>query len=91
MIDYVTDTLSRRIDFYYEYNRLREIRQDRGGRLFKHAIINYEAVTISLDPQNPPVTDPPGMNGAQIYLPTRITYPTGPDYRTKNHMRQDKR
>ncbi len=81
VIDYVTDTLSRRIDFYYESNRLREIRQDRGGVLFKYAIINYEPVTISFDPQNPPVTDPAGMNGAQIYLPTRITYPTGYNFR----------
>ena len=81
VVDYLLDTLGRRIDFYYENNRLREIRQDRGGVLWKYVIISYQPVTISFDPQNLPATDPAAMNGAQIYLPARITYPTGHNLR----------
>jgi hypothetical protein len=77
VVDYVTDTLSRRIDFYYENNRLREIRQDRAGTLFRFVIINYEPVTISLSG----ATDPASLSGTQVYLPTRITYPTGAHFR----------
>ena len=47
-IDYVLDTLSRRIDFYYENNRLREIRQDRNGTIFKYAVIDYAPVTLNV-------------------------------------------
>jgi RHS repeat-associated protein len=75
VIDYLTDTLSRRIDFYYENNRLREIRQTRGATIFKHAIIDYEPVTITLG--SGISSDPSTLNGAQVYLPTRVTYPTG--------------
>ncbi|HWQ31967.1 MAG TPA: carboxypeptidase regulatory-like domain-containing protein, partial [Blastocatellia bacterium] len=81
VIDYLLDTLSRRIDFWYENNRLREIRQDRAGVLFKHAIIDYEPVTISTSLQSGVTTDPATISGQQVCLPTRITYPTGTHYR----------
>ena len=95
MIDYVLDTLSRGIDFYYENNRLREIRQDRNGTIFKYAIIDYAPVTINASLQNinyydddgnllftratPP--DPANLNTTQVYLPIRVTYPNGANLR----------
>jgi hypothetical protein len=27
------------------------------------------------------ITDPPNINGAQVYLPSRITYPNGVNFR----------
>jgi RHS repeat-associated protein len=77
VIDYILDTLSRRIDFYYENNRLREIRQDRAGVIYKHALIDYEPVTINTSLQSGVTADPSTINWQQVYLPTRITYPTG--------------
>ncbi len=47
VIDYVTDTLGRRIDFYYVSNKLKEIRQDRNGTIFKYLVIDYTAVTLT--------------------------------------------
>jgi Subtilase family len=47
VIDYITDTLGRRIDFYYVSNKLTEIRQDRNGTIFKYLVIDYTAVTLA--------------------------------------------
>ena len=47
VIDYLTDTLGRRIDFYYVSNKLKEIRQDRNGTIFKYVEIDYTAVTLA--------------------------------------------
>ena len=47
VIDYITDTLGRRIDFYYVSNKLKEIRQDRNGTIFKYLVIDYTAVTLT--------------------------------------------
>ena len=43
VIDYVTDTLARRIDFVYTSNRLTAIQQNRNGTLF-----NFAAPVLSL-------------------------------------------
>jgi hypothetical protein len=78
VLDYVLDTLGRRIDFYYANNRLTEIRQDRNGTLFKYAIIDYTAVTLSGTFSSVPTRD---LSGTTVYLPSRITYPTGVNLR----------
>lgn len=82
VIDYVLDTAGRRIDFYYESNRLREVRQDRNGTIYKYLTLNYEPVTINTSSHYPyGATQPTTISGQQVYVPTRITYPTGVNFR----------
>ena len=78
VLDYVIDTLGRRIDFYYQNNRLTEIRQDRNGTIFKYAIIDYTAVTLNASFYSMPNQD---VSGTTVYVPSRITYPTGVNLR----------
>ncbi len=75
-IDHIIDTAGRRIDFYYENTRLREIRQNRNGNIFKLAIIDYQPFTISTNFLGMSL-EPSTINGTQVYLPTRVTYTTG--------------
>ncbi|MGH9844541.1 MAG: S8 family serine peptidase, partial [Blastocatellia bacterium] len=76
--DYLIDTAGRRIDFNYQNNRLTSISQNRGGAVFTYAYIDYQPVTIQTNYTN---TDPANLNGAQVYFPSRITYPTGVNFR----------
>lgn len=95
-IDYVTDTMGRKIDFYYESNRLVRIRQLRNSdsanpanwgsypksnaAWFNYAIIDYAAVTVSTNFSGLTL-DPSTINNSTIYLPSSVTYPTGNNYR----------
>ncbi len=78
VLDYVLDTLGRRIDFYYQSNRLTEIRQDRNGTIFKFAVLDYTAVTLNASFAYGMTND---VSSTTAYLPTRITYPTGVNVR----------
>ncbi|MGH9798734.1 MAG: hypothetical protein ACRD82_00060, partial [Blastocatellia bacterium] len=80
VLDYVTDTAGRRIDFNYQNNRLISISQDRGGTTYYFARLDYQPVTIQTSFYNL-VTDPSNINGTAVYLPSRVTYPTGINYR----------
>ena len=76
--DYAVDTAGRRIDFEYTNNRLTGVKQMRGATPFYYVRIDHTPVTIQ------GVTgsiDPPGLNGAQVWLPSKLTYPTGMSYR----------
>jgi len=76
-IDYITDTLGRTIDFYYESNLLRKVRQDRGGgQYFNYVVISYAPITISTNFSGLS-TDPSNINGTQVWQPWWIEYPTG--------------
>jgi YD repeat-containing protein len=83
VLDYVIDTLGRRIDFYYQNNRLTEIRQDRNGTIFKYAIIDYTPITLSASFYNTAtgVYCNQDVSGTTVYVPSRITYPTGVNLR----------
>ncbi|MGH9802780.1 MAG: hypothetical protein ACRD82_20625, partial [Blastocatellia bacterium] len=80
VLDYVTDTAGRRIDFNYQNNRLTSISQDRGGTTYYFARLDYQPVTIQTSFSNL-TTDPSNINGTAVYLPSRVTYPTGINYR----------
>ncbi|MBK8316705.1 MAG: hypothetical protein IPL01_22905 [Acidobacteria bacterium] len=77
---YAIDTAGRRIDFNYQSNRLTSITQNRGGSVYSFAYIDYQAVTIQTNFAGLSL-DPAGINGTTVYLPARITYPTGINYR----------
>ncbi|MDX2040107.1 MAG: S8 family serine peptidase, partial [Acidobacteriota bacterium] len=80
-IDYITDTMGRTIDFYYESNLLRKVRQDRGGgNYFTYALLSYAPVTISTNFSGL-TTDPSTLNGTQVWVPWWIEYPTGHTHR----------
>ncbi|MDX2040328.1 MAG: RHS repeat-associated core domain-containing protein [Acidobacteriota bacterium] len=83
VIDYVTDTAGRRIDFNYENNRLTSISQARGGTTFYFVRLDYQPVTIQTSFLAPYVTatDPSNINGTVVYFPSRVTYPTGVNFR----------
>ncbi len=83
VLDYVVDTLGRRIDFYYQNNRLTEIRQDRNGTIFKYAIIDYTAITLNASFYNLSTYtySNQDVSGTTVYVPSRITYPTGVNLR----------
>ena len=97
VIDYLTDTLGRRIDFFYQSNRLTEIRQDRNGTIFKYLVLDYTPVTLAgsfiavpaggyWDEDYNWVPTPPTMSSLDVstttaYLPSRLTYPTGTNLR----------
>ncbi|MBL8188465.1 MAG: hypothetical protein JNK38_10685, partial [Acidobacteria bacterium] len=80
VIDYVTDTAGRRIDFNYQNNRLTSISQTRGGTTFYYVRLDYQPVTIRTRFVEPYVTDPATINNTQVYFPVRVTYPTGAAY-----------
>jgi hypothetical protein len=79
-ISYLIDTAGRRIDFNYQSNRLTSISQNRGGTVFTFVYIDYQAVTIQTSFQGMSL-DPANINGTAVYLPNRITYPNGANYR----------
>ncbi|MBL8189756.1 MAG: S8 family serine peptidase, partial [Acidobacteria bacterium] len=79
-IDYITDTMGRTIDFYYESNLLRKVRQNRGGTYFDFVTLSYAPVTISTN-FNSLTTDPGNLNGTQVWMPWWIEYPTGHTHR----------
>jgi hypothetical protein len=79
VMDYLIDTAGRRIDFNYQNNRLTSISQNRNGAVFTYVYIDYQPVTIQTNFTT--ATDPVNINGAQVYFPVRITYPTGVNYR----------
>ena len=77
-IDYIIDTAGRRIDFYYQSNRLLEVRQNRAGTWFKYVVLDYEPVTLHPYFHDGYVGIDSGTYwGQQVYVPSRITYPTG--------------
>ena len=80
VLDYVIDTAERRIDFNYQNNRLTSISQNRNGSLFYFVRIDYTAYTIQTKFSSL-ITDPVNINGSQVYFPSRITYPTGVNFR----------
>ncbi len=80
VIDYVTDTAGRRIDFNYQNNRLTSISQDRGGNVFYYVRLDYSAVTMKTRFAGSLTADPSNINNTQVYFPTRVTYPTGANY-----------
>jgi RHS repeat-associated protein len=79
-IDYAIDTLGRTIDFYYESNRLRKIRQNRDGAWYDYAVIDYAPVTMSVNFVGVTL-DPGTIGGNVVWLPSRVDYPTGENYR----------
>lgn len=80
VIQYLIDTAGRRIDFNYQNNRLTSVSQNRSGVTFYYLRIDYSPVTIQTNFYNM-TTDPATINGSQVYLPVRISYPTGVNYR----------
>src|SRR5262249_31179676 len=76
-IDYITDSLGRVVDFYYESNLLRQITENRGGTSFSYLTLLYEPVTLTTNFTSPiTATDPGGtgpapnqINGTQAWLP----------------------
>ena len=79
---YVIDTAGRRIDFNYQNDRLTSITQNRGGNAHAFASLDYQAVTIQTNfNYGEMALDPPAIDGTTVYLPVRITYPTGINYR----------
>ncbi|MGE0102419.1 MAG: hypothetical protein AB7U64_08840, partial [Blastocatellales bacterium] len=80
VIDYLIDTAGRRIDFNYQSDRLTSISQNRNGNIFVFAYFDYQAVTIQANFGSLTV-DPSPINGTTIYVPSRITYPSGVNYR----------
>ncbi|HQR33723.1 MAG TPA: RHS repeat-associated core domain-containing protein [Blastocatellia bacterium] len=83
VLDSVTDTAGRRIDFNYQNNRLTSISQARGSSTYYYARLDYQPVTIqtSFNPTYITATDPSNINGMVVYLPSRVTYPTGINFR----------
>jgi hypothetical protein len=79
VIDYIIDTAGRRIDFYYQSNRLLEVRQNRAGTWYKFVVLDYQPVTMQ--PVFINQVDPATINGQQVYLPSRVTFPTGHNLR----------
>jgi len=75
-IDYITDTLGRTIDFYYESNRLLKVRQNRGGTWFDYLVITWVPVTITTNFGSLGL-DPSTINGTQVWEPWFLQYPNG--------------
>jgi len=80
-IDYVTDTVGRRIDFNYQSNLLTSVSQTRDGNTFYYVRLDYAPVTIKTRFVSPLAADPSNINGTDVYFPVRVTYPTGINYR----------
>src|SRR5262249_51290280 len=81
VIDYFVDTAGRRVDFGYQNNRLIWIGQNRAGVWAYFVRIDYQPVTIQVNFESPLTVDPPTINNTQVWLPSRITYPTGINFR----------
>lgn len=87
VINYVVDTAGRRIDFNYKdsngnpTNRLTSISQNRGGSVFTYVYIDYQPKTIQAPFDSSLAIDPPNINNTQVWLPSRLTYPTGANFR----------
>jgi hypothetical protein len=79
--DYAIDTAGRRIDFNYQNDRLVSVSQNRNGTVFKFINLDYQPVTIQTSFLSTLALDPVAINGTQVYLPSRITYPNGINYR----------
>ncbi|MEP7340786.1 MAG: S8 family serine peptidase, partial [Acidobacteriota bacterium] len=93
-IDYITDTMGRKIDFYYESNRLIFVRQLRNSdsanpanwglyaktnpAWINYATIAYQPVLVSLNFGSLGVD--PNINGTNVWVPSAITYPNGNNY-----------
>ncbi|HKX27213.1 MAG TPA: S8 family serine peptidase [Blastocatellia bacterium] len=80
VIDYITDTLGRTIDFYYENNVLTQIRQDRGGTWHVFVRIDYAPVTISTNFTGVNL-NPANINGQTVWMPWFIEFPNRMNYR----------
>lgn len=81
VIDYFVDTAGRRVDFGYQGNRLTWIGQNRGGIWFYFVRIDYQPITIQTWFDSSLAVDPPTMNGTQVWMPNRVTYPNGSSLR----------
>ena len=81
VIDYFVDTAGRRVDFGYQNNRLIWIGQNRAGTWYYFARIDYQPVTIQPHFDTSLALDPSTINNTQVWLPSRITYPTGMNFR----------
>ena len=81
VIDYVIDTAGRRIDFNYQNNKLVSVSQNRNGSTFTYVYLDYQPVTLNTYFPGGAAVDPNPINGAQVYFPSRITFPTGINYR----------
>lgn len=79
-IDFITDTLGRKINFDYESNLLRRVQEDRNGTPYNYVVISYAPVTISTN-FNGVSTDPTNINGAQVWQPWFVEYATGHTHR----------
>jgi hypothetical protein len=75
VIDYVTDTSGRVIEFYYESNQLTKIRQNRGGTYNDYVTISWQPITFTTNFDV--ATDPGSINGTTVWQPSVIQYPTG--------------
>jgi RHS repeat-associated protein len=79
VIEYVTDTAGRRIDFEYSNNRLTGIKQNRPATgWFYYVRLDYAPVTLQTDFT---AADPSLPLGSQVWMLARITYPTGASLR----------
>jgi len=81
VMDYIIDTAGRRIDFVYQSNRLTAVQQNRNGVIYNYALIDYQPVTVQTVFATGTNLDPATINGTNVYLPTKITYPTGYQFR----------
>jgi YD repeat-containing protein len=79
-IDYITDTFGREIDFYYESNLLREVRQNRGGSWRLFVRLHYAPITIQTNFSGVTL-DPENINGQFVWQPWYIEYANGSNYR----------
>ena len=95
VIDYITDTMGRKIDFYYKSNRLVAIRQLRNAdsvtvgnwgnyaegspAWFNYVKIDYVGVTVATGFTG--MSTDPGTFTNQVWVPSRIDYPNGENYR----------
>ena len=80
VIDYLTDTLGREIDFFYENNVLTQVRQNRGGRGGFWSALYYATVTIQTNFTGVTL-DPANINGQTVWVPWMIEYPGQMNYR----------
>ncbi|MDX2040804.1 MAG: RHS repeat-associated core domain-containing protein [Acidobacteriota bacterium] len=81
VIDYFIDTAGRRVDFAYQGNRLISIGQNRGGTWYYFVRIDYQPIYLQTWFDSSLTTDPPAINGTQVWMPSRVTYPNGTNLR----------
>ncbi len=84
VIDYLTDTLGRVIDFEYEANRLVYVRQNRGTTAApvwqNYLQISWAPITLNTS-FGSLTTDPNPVNNTVIWQPWFLTYPNGANTR----------